>query len=251
MYRSEGFFVAVYSYQPRRFANSSIPKQKRSHGVNAVCDGSPSRMRRVRRISLGMTTRPRSSIRRTIPVAFIRRMSPFVCFYAPRVCRHLHSIHGGIWYSGLDDTSSAKNAGALFDSGGILRGIGEPAQRALDSLPFVWYHVKCRAGGCPANHDQTDPKRISRLLKTCEALWERKGIHRNLHNGYRKIDRPHTGSPVKKPAVLFIRFSDIRYDARLSFPTGSFDGIRFARFVKHWKNLVFPARFLFFFYKGY
>ena len=28
-------------------------------------------MRMVRRISLGMTTRPRSSMRRTIPVAFI------------------------------------------------------------------------------------------------------------------------------------------------------------------------------------
>ena len=36
-----------------------------------ISSGSPSRMRRVRRISLGMTTRPRSSMRRTIPVAFI------------------------------------------------------------------------------------------------------------------------------------------------------------------------------------
>ena len=45
--------------------------KKRCHGANVICDGSPSRIRMVRRISLGMTTRPRSSIRRTIPVAFI------------------------------------------------------------------------------------------------------------------------------------------------------------------------------------
>src|SRR5690606_3727597 len=36
-----------------------------------ISRGSPSRMRSVLRISLGMTTRPRSSIRRTMPVAFI------------------------------------------------------------------------------------------------------------------------------------------------------------------------------------
>ena len=39
--------------------------------ANVINNGSPSRIRMVRRISLGMTTRPRSSIRRTIPVAFI------------------------------------------------------------------------------------------------------------------------------------------------------------------------------------
>ena len=36
-----------------------------------ISSGSPSRMRMVRRISFGMTTRPRSSILLTIPVAFI------------------------------------------------------------------------------------------------------------------------------------------------------------------------------------
>lgn len=40
-----------------------IAQQNLSIGVNVVCDGSPSRMRRVRRISLGMTTLPRSSAR--------------------------------------------------------------------------------------------------------------------------------------------------------------------------------------------
>ena len=54
-----------------------MAKLKRSHGANVICDGSPSRMRMVRRISLGMTTRPRSSIRRTIPVAFKRITSNF------------------------------------------------------------------------------------------------------------------------------------------------------------------------------
>ena len=55
------FFVTMYSYHPRLLAKSNIPKQNFSLGVNDICDGSPSRIRRVRRISLGMTTRPRSS----------------------------------------------------------------------------------------------------------------------------------------------------------------------------------------------
>ena len=41
-----------------------------SNGDNIVNNGSPSRIRSVRRISLGITTRPKSSIRLTIPVAF-------------------------------------------------------------------------------------------------------------------------------------------------------------------------------------
>ena len=45
--------------------------------VKVINNGSPSRMRMVRRISFGMTTRPRSSIRRTIPVAFIS-IQPFL-----------------------------------------------------------------------------------------------------------------------------------------------------------------------------
>ena len=48
-----------------------MAKLKRCHGANVICDGSPCRIRMVRRISLGMTTRPKSSMRRTIPVAFI------------------------------------------------------------------------------------------------------------------------------------------------------------------------------------
>ena len=39
--------------------------------VVKISSGSPRRMRWVRRISLGITTLPSSSMRRTIPVAFI------------------------------------------------------------------------------------------------------------------------------------------------------------------------------------
>lgn len=44
--------------------------------VNVIQSGSPSRIRNVRRISLGTTMRPRSSILRTIPVAFIYKIPP-------------------------------------------------------------------------------------------------------------------------------------------------------------------------------
>ena len=64
-------FVTMYYFHPFRLAKSSIAKQNVSHRVNAVCNGSPSRIRSVRRISLGITTRPRSSILLTIPVAFM------------------------------------------------------------------------------------------------------------------------------------------------------------------------------------
>ena len=54
-----------------------IAIQNLSIGVNVVSKGSPSRMRKVRRISLGMTILPKSSTRLTIPVAFIY-LSPFL-----------------------------------------------------------------------------------------------------------------------------------------------------------------------------
>lgn len=52
-------------------ANLRSTSRKSKSVFNVVCNGSPSRIRMVRRISLGITIRPRSSIRRTIPVAFI------------------------------------------------------------------------------------------------------------------------------------------------------------------------------------
>ena len=63
--------VTMYNYHPRRLAKSNIEKQYFSHRVNDVCNGSPSRILRVLRISLGMTMRPRSSTLLTMPVAFI------------------------------------------------------------------------------------------------------------------------------------------------------------------------------------
>ena len=65
------FFVNMYYLQPILLCRSNIAKQNFCRLVNVVSDGSPSRIRSVLLISFGMTTRPRSSIRRTIPVAFI------------------------------------------------------------------------------------------------------------------------------------------------------------------------------------
>ena len=44
-----------------RSAKSTMPRMKKSKDVNVVYEGSPSRMRSVRRISFGITTRPSSS----------------------------------------------------------------------------------------------------------------------------------------------------------------------------------------------
>ena len=63
--------VTMYYSHPSRLAKSLIAKQNRSNCVNVISDGSPSRIRRVLRISFGMTILPRSSTRRTMPVAFI------------------------------------------------------------------------------------------------------------------------------------------------------------------------------------
>ena len=52
-----------------------IAIQNLSKSVNVVCDGSPSLILIVLLISFGITTRPRSSILLTIPVAFIYKNS--------------------------------------------------------------------------------------------------------------------------------------------------------------------------------
>ena len=54
--------------------------------VVKISSGSPRRMRWVRRISLGMTTRPSSSMRRTIPVAFMRCFLPVSGFACNWLC---------------------------------------------------------------------------------------------------------------------------------------------------------------------
>ena len=75
--------------------------KNRATGVNVVSVGSPSRIRIVRRISFGITTRPRSSIRLTIPVAFMFRTSFLAAAGASRIPVRalrkgfLHSRKGG------------------------------------------------------------------------------------------------------------------------------------------------------------
>ena len=64
--------LLMYNYAPViRCAKSTTPRMKQSKDVNVILEGSPSRILSVLRISLGMTIRPKSSTRRTIPVAFI------------------------------------------------------------------------------------------------------------------------------------------------------------------------------------
>ncbi len=53
----------MYYCHPIRFANLHIPRQYRLNFVSVICNGSPSRMRIVRRISFGITTLPKSSPR--------------------------------------------------------------------------------------------------------------------------------------------------------------------------------------------
>ena len=64
-------------YEPILFDKLCIAMQNLSKGVNVVSEGAPSLILRVLLISLGSTILPRSSIRRTIPVAFIYK-SPLI-----------------------------------------------------------------------------------------------------------------------------------------------------------------------------
>ncbi len=64
------YSVDMYYFHPILLAKSNIAKLYFCHFFNVICDGSPSRIRRVLLISFGMTTLPRSSILLTIPVAF-------------------------------------------------------------------------------------------------------------------------------------------------------------------------------------
>ena len=70
-----------------------------SFSVN-ISKGSPSRIRMVRRISLGITTRPRSSIFLTMPVAFIAYLL-LLCLYAGFSMSGLRGqyTHGQNWKS--------------------------------------------------------------------------------------------------------------------------------------------------------
>ena len=65
------FFYVFPFINSIRLYKSQIAIQNLSKSVNVVCEGSPSLILIVRRISFGITTRPKSSILLTIPVAFI------------------------------------------------------------------------------------------------------------------------------------------------------------------------------------
>ena len=69
----KSFVVNMYYLQPILLCRSNIAKQNFCQFFNVISDGSPSRMRSVLLISFGITTRPKSSIRLTIPVAFISK----------------------------------------------------------------------------------------------------------------------------------------------------------------------------------
>ena len=68
-------YLYIHFPMYRSFADSS-PIQNTKSCVNVFSEGSPSRKRMVLHISFGMETRPKSSILRTIPVAFISLKSP-------------------------------------------------------------------------------------------------------------------------------------------------------------------------------
>ena len=115
--------------QPPRFARSSIPAQNRSHGSNVISDGSPSRIRMVRRISLGITTRPRSSMRRTMPVAFISKPLLLLClqplvsagfFCLCRPGRWFHLEAGGQVFRRKKDRPAGRSFFVLRAGGGAF-----------------------------------------------------------------------------------------------------------------------------------
>ena len=120
----------------RRAPRWSMPCAKRSDADHDIWSGSPSRMRSVRRISLGMTTRPSSSMRRTIPVAFKSQASSFAIsfrklrFYSTTFfyARGANSAAGGSAFLSpvIDKPLSAniiKNERILKQGEGTWRGI--------------------------------------------------------------------------------------------------------------------------------
>lgn len=86
-------------------------------GVNVVSVGSPSRILIVRRISFGMTTLPSSSMRRTIPVAFIYNSPVNVIFGIRRIMRRNalkkvfreYYLHNALIYSRFCNKNHSKS----------------------------------------------------------------------------------------------------------------------------------------------
>ena len=78
IHRQGHVFRHSSQFKPILFDSSSIANMNLFSDINVVSRGSPSRIRMVLLISLGITTLPRSSILRTIPVAFILSEFPFL-----------------------------------------------------------------------------------------------------------------------------------------------------------------------------
>ncbi len=81
------FLCSFLQFSPILLDKSIRAYKNRATGVNVVSVGSPSRILIVRRISFGMTTLPSSSMRRTIPVAFIYNSPVNVIFGIRRIMR--------------------------------------------------------------------------------------------------------------------------------------------------------------------
>ena len=89
-------FLYVFTFN--RLEIAIIAMQNLSNGVNVIREGAPSRIRMVLLISLGMTTRPRSSILRTIPVAFIYKNLLVLQICAVSICK-IRAIILDLWFS--------------------------------------------------------------------------------------------------------------------------------------------------------
>ena len=104
-----------------------IAQQNLSIGVNVVSKGSPSLILRVLLISLGITILPRSSTRRTMPVAFIIYLSPFLRRTQSLPCK-------GRWHG--------KAVTEGFQSPSLLRS-QPPLQGGLSRAPQLFYKLRC------------------------------------------------------------------------------------------------------------
>jgi len=110
-----------------------IAIQNLSIGVNVVSKGSPSRIFKVLLISFGITILPRSSTRRTMPVAFIIFLSPL---QTSRRGQCPHRPAGGHRPVAVPCVRLGDGAPALHtDRGHSLRSLHLP-QAALPSLPY-------------------------------------------------------------------------------------------------------------------
>ena len=121
LFRTAAALFDVFHDIPTRPARAKTAKQNCSVGVNDVSVGSPSRMRIVLLISFGMTTRPRSSILLTIPVAFIYIKSPCFCRFVMLVSAKARDLYRAslVLQEQKGKTTHARSSNACSASFGI------------------------------------------------------------------------------------------------------------------------------------